>query len=157
LYLEPHLTPELDGTQIKYWLRGRQYVIDLQASGSRIAVDGFAVCDPRPFAVNVTRDAAEYFSGGRKRPSLTLSRPAGHPLEVCIEAWSDSGTGRRRWTESGPASSARHIVWDLQPNTGYTLYVNGALVKRLRTDGSGRAAFRSTPHGKAPLTFEIKP
>ncbi|MBI4325162.1 MAG: hypothetical protein HY674_07840, partial [Chloroflexi bacterium] len=42
LYLEPHLTPDLDGTQIKYRLRGRQYLIDLHTAGCRIAVDGFA-------------------------------------------------------------------------------------------------------------------
>ena len=29
LYLEPHLVSELNGTQLKYWLRGQRYTIDL--------------------------------------------------------------------------------------------------------------------------------
>ncbi len=29
LYLEPHLTPELNGTQLRYHLRGQSYLIDL--------------------------------------------------------------------------------------------------------------------------------
>ncbi|MEK7684684.1 MAG: hypothetical protein AAB466_04610 [Verrucomicrobiota bacterium] len=157
LYLEPHLTPELNGTQLKYWLRGQQYVIGLHATGCRIAADGFALHDPKPFAVNVTRNAAEYFSGDRKRPSLSLSRSAGQPLEVRIESWSNSGTGLRKWTEFGLAASAQHIVWDLQPNTGYTLYINGTPVKTLRSDVSGRATFKSKADGKAPVTFEVKP
>ena len=43
LYLEPHLTAELNGTQLRYQLRGQMYLIDLSVRGSRVTVDDFAV------------------------------------------------------------------------------------------------------------------
>ena len=52
LYLEPHLTPELNGTQIKYLLRDELYTIDLSVGDYAITVGGVTVRDSKPFAVD---------------------------------------------------------------------------------------------------------
>lgn len=60
LYLEPHLTPELDGTRLKYWLRGQSYEIALRMGDYRVAVDGFALRSGAPFAWGVSGDRARF-------------------------------------------------------------------------------------------------
>jgi len=52
LYLDPHLLPELNGTQLKYWLRGKLFTIDLSVNDYAITVNGKTVRDTVPFAVD---------------------------------------------------------------------------------------------------------
>jgi hypothetical protein len=52
LYLEPHLTSELNGTQLKYWLRDHLFTIDLNVNDYAVTVNGVTVRDTRPFAVD---------------------------------------------------------------------------------------------------------
>jgi hypothetical protein len=52
LYLEPHLTPELNDTRLNYWLRGKAYHLDLRVGEYSATVDNFTVCDQQPFGVN---------------------------------------------------------------------------------------------------------
>ena len=52
LYLEPHLVPELNGTQLKYWLRNKLFTIDLSMHQYAITVNGITVRDTVPFAVD---------------------------------------------------------------------------------------------------------
>ena len=126
LYLDPHLTPELDGTQLKYWLRDQWYTVDLSTHRCRIAVNDFAVSDRRAFGVNVKGDTAEYFSGDRKSPSLAVTRSAAVPVEIYVVAWPIAGV--RKWTETfaRAQTSARHVVSDLAPATAFGLSRNGA-------------------------------
>ena len=77
LYLDPHLTPELGGTQLKYWLRGQTYLIDLKMDDYGITVGKFTVRDKKPFAVDVKQNTLSYFSGARKTPSMTVTRSNG--------------------------------------------------------------------------------
>ena len=93
LYLEPHLTPQLSGTQLKYWLRGQNYLIDLKTNDYGVTVGEFTVRDKRAFAVNVKHDTLSYFHGDRKTPSMTVTRANGEPLEIRIETWPAEQTG----------------------------------------------------------------
>jgi hypothetical protein len=52
LYLEPHLTSELNGTRLKYMLRGKLFTIDLSVGNYAITVNGVTVRDTKPFAVD---------------------------------------------------------------------------------------------------------
>jgi len=52
LYLDPHLTAELNGTQLKYRLRNKLFTIDLSINDYAITVNGVTVRDTRPFAVD---------------------------------------------------------------------------------------------------------
>ncbi len=100
LYLEPHLTPELNGTQLHYDLRNQAYVIDLDQNGSRVAVNEFAVRDSGPFGLNVREDTAEVFPGSRSLPALTVTRSRRAPVEIEIQAWPASQSGVRKWAVS---------------------------------------------------------
>ena len=52
LYLEPHLVSELNGTQLKYRLRNKLFIIDLSVNEYAITVNGVMVRDTKPFAVD---------------------------------------------------------------------------------------------------------
>jgi hypothetical protein len=157
LYLEPHLTAELTGTQLRYWLRNQSYVIDLDMTGCRMSADGFTVRDKRPFGLHVQGETAEYFSGRRSTSSMSITRRGRHPVELQIESWPDNPTKPRQWSESGPKSSPSlcHVVLGLAPHTKYELFREGEEVASLRADSSGKVLFESTAGYPAPKRYEI--
>jgi hypothetical protein len=143
LYLEPHLTPDLNGTRLHYNLRNQSYVLDLSTSGSRMTVEDFAVQDAEPFALKVQGDTAEFFPGSRNAPALSVTRSRRAPVEISIDAWSASLTGTRKWGEACAEHgvAVQHMVSDLQPLAVYSLLCNGRTVGSFEADGAGRIAF----------------
>jgi hypothetical protein len=157
LYLEPHLTAELDGTRLRCNLRKQLYVIDLSARSSRMTVEDFAVQDAGPFALNVKGDTAEFFPGIRNAPALSVTRSRRAPVEIGIEAWPASPTGSRQWVEScaGSGVTVRHVVSDLQPHAVYSLHCDGRKAGSFEADGAGRIEFKRTLGPAGLQRFEL--
>jgi hypothetical protein len=155
LYLEPHLVPALNGTQLRYWLRDQWYTVDLSTQRCRIAVGDFAVSDRHPFAVNVHGDTAEYYCGARKSPSMTVTRSTVGPVAICIEAWPAAGV--RRWSETHAKSgtSVRHGLSGLAPAATFKLSRNGGPAESLRSDAAGNVVFAHQAGDGTPQTFEL--
>jgi len=157
LYLEPHLTPELGGTRLRYQLRGQLYVIDLNIRGSRMAVDDFAVSAAEPFALNVKADTAEYFPCNRSVPALSVIRSRRVPVDIEIESWPTGPARPRKWTESASdrGVAARHLVSGLQPEAVYELRCEGRKAGSFKADAAGRIEFKRTLGSKMPQRFEL--
>jgi len=155
LYLEPHLTPELNGTKLNYWLRGKLYHIALNVSDYAISIDNFSIRAQTPFAVNSKPGVSpatqpvptlEYFHGSSQAPTLSVTLSSAEPLELTIQAWPDAGAGERRWTESCRKTgvSAQHVISGLTPNKDYRLARNNGPRESVRSDGLGRLTVKST-------------
>jgi hypothetical protein len=157
LYLEPHLTAELDGTRLRYQLRGQSYVIDLSTAGSRMAVDDFAVVAAEPFALNAQGDIVEFFPGSRSTPALSVTRSRRAPVGIEIESWPADPAESRMWTESalGKGVAAGHLVSGLQPEAVYELRCEGRKVASFKANAAGRIEFKRTLGSQTPQRFEL--
>ncbi len=156
LYLEPHLTAELNGTALRYQLRGRQYVIALSTESCAVTVAGCTLRDSSPFGVNATDHGLEYFPGKNAEWALSVTPPASQLLTVQIEKWPDNPGEPRRWTESAPAKGkTRHQVAGLRPDAIYQLKVDGRAADSLRADKAGRIEFARAHESAAPQIFEL--
>jgi hypothetical protein len=155
LYLEPHLVPALNGTQLNYWLRNQRYAIDLSTERCRIAVNDFAVSDSQPFAVNVQGDTAEYYCGRQKAPSMTVTRSTAAAVAIGIEAWPKAGV--RRWNETYATTqtSLRHVLSGLAADAMFQLVRNAAPPQFLRSDAAGNIVFVHKAGDSTPQTFEL--
>ena len=157
LYLEPHLTPELNRTQLRYSLRNQAYVIDLNQNGSRMATGEFAVGDAEPFGLSVRGDVAEFFPGSQSTSALSVTRSRLAPVEIGIEAWPARPTAPRKWVSSclGGSVTLRHVVSDLQPRAVYNLHCDGQKTGSFVADGAGRIEFKCTLRQAKPQRFEL--
>ncbi len=157
LYLEPHLTRELAGTRLNYWLRDQDYRVALNPADYRVSVDGFTLRDSTPFGLAVQRDRAAFFHRRNPRPSLVVGRPGNTPLEVQIQIWSDDPAAPRKWTvmglRSGMILQQTHSL--LVPATEYRLRREGADETRLRSDAQGQLVLRATAKNSDPVRFEL--
>ncbi len=87
LYIEPHLTPELNGTRLKYQLRGKEYSIALSKGKYSISVENYSISENLPFAVNWSESGLEYFNGTTDKLSLKI---CGRGMcSVNVVGWSD--------------------------------------------------------------------
>ena len=143
LYLEPHLTPDLNGTRLHYQLRNQSYVLDLNTRGSRMTVEDFAVQDAEPFALNVQGNTAVFYPGSRSAAAFSVTRSRHAPVEIGIDAWPTSSPGARKWAESCAERgvAVQHVVSDLQPHAVYSLLCNGRTVGSFKADDTGSIAF----------------
>lgn len=161
LYLEPHLTADLNGTQLRYNLRSQSYLIDLNTTGTRVAVDGFALFCGEPFGLNVNGGMLEFFPGDQTTPALSVT-VSGHgpplPLEVRIESWPTNSAEPRRWVESSKRdTTARHVITGLQPAAQYRLIRDGKPSGLFRADDAGAVVFKTTLRRSSPTRFELLP
>ncbi len=138
LYLEPHLTTELNGTQLKYWLRNQNYVIDLSKEKYTISIDSFSVSNKHPFGVNGNGSNLDYFNGDNNYFSLRIS---GKQLcSVNIFHWNEN---LMSWKETGKPSKNNiyHEVHNLKTNKTYQLFINNKPLKKYTSSLTGIIRF----------------
>jgi hypothetical protein len=159
LYLEPHLTPELNGTQLNYQLRGKRYHITLSVDDYAVAVDKFIVRDRSAFAINADGKTLEYFNGSNQDCALAITTSAGAPLELAIGAWPEQAAGERNWSEvcREPGAGAQQVVSGLTPNAPYQLTRDNKSGRTLRSDAAGRLTFGCKFSTGARQNFALKP
>ena len=157
LYLEPHLTCELDGTKLRYPLRGQLYVIDLNTNACAVTADACTLLDSHPFGVNATATELEYFPGTNADWAMSISQATPQPLTIQIENWPTASDAPRQWMESASQVKIRtaHVVTHLQPAAIYELKANGRIITSLRADKTGRVNFEYKRGYAVPQRFEL--
>jgi hypothetical protein len=122
-----------------------------------MAVDDFGVVASEPFALNAKGDTAEFFPGSRSTPALSVTRSRRAPVEIEIGTWPASPAGTRTWAESCSVRgvTGRHVVSDLQPHAVYELRCDGRKIGSIKTDATGRIAFKRTLDSEKTQRFEL--
>jgi len=158
LYLAPHLTGELNGTQLRYQLRGRLYVVDLDTARCAITAAGCTLRGSAPFGVNATDSGLEYYPGANADWAMSVSGPVGHHLTIQIENWPDDPDAPRQWTETATQvkTTILHVVTHLRPNAIYELTANSQTMASLPADQVGRIRFKYNRGYAVPQRFELR-
>jgi hypothetical protein len=139
LRLDPHLTPELDGTKLTYRLRNQRYELTLGTNRSEIAVAGFAVRTAGSFAVDADGNRLACFYGGQDKPAFVITRKTAGDVLVSIDDWPEIKNGECRWTISFPGQpeALQTTISGLRPQTDYLFQANGQNIATLRADAAG--------------------
>ncbi len=155
LFLDPHLTRELSGTQLFYPLRGTRYTIDLALEGSRISANGVSIRAAVPFGVDIGSESTRYFPAIDRPAELELAAKDHMPFEIVIDAW----PARRAWTlrsSSAAPVSIRHVITGLPGDAPFQLRRDGEIIARLRSTPDGVVDFPVTQVGK-PTQLRLEP
>lgn len=159
LHIEPHLTPELNGTVLRHRLRDKDYRIELSTDGIAAGVNDFTAWRQGSLGISSDGNELRCFFSPSQTPSLMISRKNKVAMEVRIDAWDTSPTGVRRWSVActRPAGSIQCRVADLAPNTEYRLRIQGEPGKTVTTDADGCVAIACEPSDAKPRSIEILP
>lgn len=159
LRLDPHLTPELEGTRLSYRLRNQQYDLVLGVKQSAMTVEGFTVRAAGSFAVNATGNQLACFVADQDKAALTLARSGAASVTLDVDAWPDARGGEARWTvsHSSEAATLRLVFSGLRPQTAYELQVNGKSEATLHSDADGSLAVKQTVEQEQTVPFALIP
>jgi hypothetical protein len=137
LYINPHLTKELNGTQLKYNHRGQQYLIQLSLGQYSVTAKQFTVNTTASFGMDAKNNDVIYFNQSNKSPSMKIIRDIDAEIEIDIIDWKEEMV--RKWSveTSGSKTSIVCYLYDLIPNHGYKIYQNGKQLMDIQSDSFG--------------------
>jgi hypothetical protein len=133
-YLNPHITPELAGTELNYTFRNERLVISLDSNKYSVDNKRFKVIAPKDFGFYATKTQLSYFDGNNANADLQIT--SAKPLTIEIKNW---GSTKMEWTQiSAPSSTPlTYIVHQLKPNSDYVYEIDRKLVKNIRSNVLG--------------------
>ena len=138
LYLEPHLTADLNGTQLKYWLRNQYYIINLSKENYSIDVNNFSVSNKNPFGINYNGNELNYFNGNNKNVSLKIKSEK--PCSIYILGWREDDMSWKQ-TAKKSMNNIRYDLRELNINKIYELYINNKFIKKYTSGPTGMIHF----------------
>jgi len=136
-YLDPHITPDLAGTELNYNFRGKKLAITLEDKSYSVADKMFKVTASTSFGFNATKNQLSYFNGSST--SVSLQATSAKPLSIDIKNW---GADKMEWQQQGTMPVV-YIVHNLKPNSTYRYTVNWATGKNIRSNLNGEIMINS--------------
>jgi hypothetical protein len=87
MLLDPHLAPELDGTEVNYDFRGKKLKISLSQGNYAIEEGGKIVKSPTAFGLDFEPDQLTYFEGDNDDPAMTIHLPKNAGATLNMANW----------------------------------------------------------------------
>ena len=127
LFLEPHITKELNGTIVKYWLRSQYYTIQLSLNDYSMSANSFSVNSPESFSMDTEKNNLFYFNRNSPKPSLTLSRNKQSDVQIKILQWDNDNKKIKKWMVKSAAGSTitDYEIFLLKAGCNYSVSKNG--------------------------------
>jgi hypothetical protein len=146
-YLNPHITPELAGTELKYYFRDKRLAINLDSNAYAVSDNYFKVISTKAFGYNSTKNQLFYFNGNDTSAALQVT--ATDPLTVAVLNWGDS---KKEWLQTSTSNQAKplsYIIHRLKPNANYSLAIGGKIVRKIKSDKAGDIVFTTAAKATA--------
>jgi len=134
-YLDPHLTGELAGTELKYNFKGQRLTIQLDSNKYAVSNQMFKIISPTDFGFNATKDQLSYFNRNNEKASLQIT--ARQHLSVEIKTWDHHKMDFVETTAGASVQAMTYVIHQLEPDRAYSFCVNGIPVKKIRSNGAG--------------------
>jgi hypothetical protein len=138
-YLDPHITPELSGTRLKYNFRGQKLTIGLETNKFSVSNEQFQIAATRDFGFYASSANLSYYNGSTDNASLKIKTAPGSRLMLDISSWDQD---RASWTQTSPIPQPlSYTVNDLRANTNYTISINNRSFKHIKSNAAGTLTF----------------
>ena len=140
LYLEPHLTEDLNNTIVRYNMRGTLYEINLRTDLFKISAHNFSISSSVAFGIDTDSTRLEYYEGKTRTPRLVFEKKG--EGEVNIDVLKKDTQGLPVWTVLSSANQAvEQTVHGLNPGVEYHLYVDSEIMEDMRANTMGSLSF----------------
>lgn len=158
MMLDPHLTPELEGTVLDYKLRGQSHRLTLGLAASTGEVMNFKVKAPGAFAYRASADRVAWFAGAADQACLEIARLPSSEVSVEILKWPATKTGPREWKElSAKTVLLSRKVSGLEVNARYQWKVDDQVAGTVVADSNGSVVLSFKADASTGRTFSLVP
>lgn len=139
LYLDPHITKELAGTQVNYHYRNQKLLIGLDMDRYSVSNDHFRIITKSSFGFFSAGTALSYFNGNDKTASLKLTTKKNCSLEIDA-----CNTQEVSWIQSSDDVNPANIIYELnalKPGSDYSITINDKILKKVKASAEGTIVF----------------
>lgn len=153
-YLDPHITNELAGTELKYNYRNQKMTINLDIYKYAVSNNQFKITDSKDFGFFSTANELLYFNGNNENASLKVNTKTNSKLALDIKMWNKD---QRLWTQTSTDVNAEKLIYqvnDLTANSFYTINIDHELFEKIKSDNTGSLIFNYRS-AKFPAEIEI--
>lgn len=154
-YLDPHITEELAGTQVKYNYHNQQLLVDLDMNNYAVSNDRFKIISKSSFGFYSKGNQLLYFNGPDDTASLQLTTTAKQKLSVDIQTWTKAQMSLAQMSEGPATIQSTYQLNGLLPNTAYSISVDGKMIKQLRSNANGSLRFDLSTGGSSNTSLIV--
>jgi hypothetical protein len=141
-YLDPHITADLAGTQVRYNYRNQKLLIDLSLNQYGVSNDRFKITAATNFGFFTKGDELMYFNGNKTTAGLKVTTSPKQHLALDMKIWQ---AGKMSWTQtSATPNKLVYKIKDLKKNSYYIIQVNNKTMKRIKSSVHGSLLFDYT-------------
>ncbi|MDB5231019.1 MAG: hypothetical protein JWN76_1824 [Chitinophagaceae bacterium] len=148
-YLNPHITPELAGTELNYNFRGQKLKISLMMNRYAVATNKFKIIADKDFSFYSEGDELSYFDGSNAKASFKISASDNSNITIDIIRWDPA---EMQWIETSTDKKPKKMMYTfsaLSPNANYQITENGKVVEKFKSTPSGSFLFNhAAPKGE---------
>lgn len=156
-YLNPHITQELAGTELNYDFRGQKLKIAMDMNRFSVAGSRFKIISAKHFGFNSSGNELTYFDGNKAEASLKVKTKANSNLTLEVSQWNKNNiTWIQTSTDKHPKSLI-YTIYELSPDTLYSIFANGKIIGRVKTNSSGNLMFKHKTHHGINKVLLLKP
>jgi hypothetical protein len=140
-YLNPHITNQLAGTELKYNYQGQKLFIALDMKRYAVSNDRFKVISDKDFSFYGVGNQLLYFDGDNTTVSLVAETQAKSKLTFHIKTWNSN---ERAWTQTSTDKEAEKLTYtinQLTPSTYFNVTINGKARPRIKSNANGSFIF----------------
>jgi hypothetical protein len=142
LYLNPHITDQLSGTELIYNFRGDKLSISLDKKQYAISDKQYKITSKTDFGFIAKGDELNYFHAKEDIYSLKAKTEKGKTLSLEILGWN---AAQHSWNQCcGEQSKVIYSIGNLKPDQSYTILVDGKKVKETKSNHEGATMFELT-------------
>jgi hypothetical protein len=140
LYLEPHLTKELNNTTVKYNLRGTDYNINLKTNQYQVSANNYTISSNQAFGLNTNPKQIEYFESKSNSPKLSFETDGKADLQVNILEKNEKGLPG--WIlQSQKTQRVKQTVFGLEAGVKYHVFADQDMIEEMIANASGSLSF----------------
>jgi hypothetical protein len=157
LYLDPHLTKELNGTLIKYRLRNQDYIIGLSVNDYTVSSDSFIINSSENFGLSIVNNTILYFNGKSTVPSMVIKKEMQSLMLIRILNWNDE---KRIYSwKTLPEKESTGTDYDILINEAgkrFSIFMNGKIYEQEIGDAGGKLHFSVKSEKNTGNIYEIR-
>ena len=140
-YLNPHITQELAGTQVRYNYRDQKLTIGLDMNNYSVSNDQFKITAKNDFGFYSDGNELLYFNASNTTASIKIKTTTNSNLTLEIKM---CGPDQISWSQSSKDIIPNKLIYqlyDLKQNSYYTILVNNKILKRIKSNADGTLLF----------------
>jgi hypothetical protein len=136
-YLNPHITDQLAGTELKYNYQGQKLTIGLQMNRYSVSNGKHTIVANKDFGFNSNGNLLSYFDGNNATASMLIKTEGNSKLTIDIESW---GTNQIAFNQTSGGKQGQKLMYtfnQLTPNSYYTVRSNGKQLMHRKSNANG--------------------